>query len=360
LLISGAAFGAVLQRSRFCFFCIFRDFFQQRDSRGLLGILTALALGSAGYLVVVGAWISDPTAGHLPPNAHIGPVNWHLGLGAFAFGLGMALSGSCISAHLYKLGEGSLVAPVALAGAVAGFGLGFASWNFFYLASIAAAPAWWLPAHLGYAGALLAYALALGGLTVWLLRYAAPAAATPHPPAATDLRGVWTAVMINRWPAWVGGVGVGLIGTFVYLRAQPLGVTAELGRAGRWMAERLGLLPSRLEGLDGLAGCASRLAEGWLSDNGIFVAALVVGAWIAALVSGEFQWQRPTLARCAWAFVGGILLGFGAMISLGCTVGTLLSGIMAFAVSGWVFAPAALAGVWCGLRLRRRLPGLTG
>jgi uncharacterized protein len=32
-------------------------------------------------------------------------------------------------------------------------------------------------------------------------------------------------------------------------------------------------------------------------------------------------------------------------------VGTLLSGISAFAVTGWVFGAAVFAGVWLGLRL---------
>jgi hypothetical protein len=41
------------------------------------------------------------------------------------------------------------------------------------------------------------------------------------------------------------------------------------------------------------------------------------------------------------------------MTALGCTVGVLLSGIHAGALSGWVFLVAALAGVLAGLPLRR-------
>ncbi|HRQ82503.1 MAG TPA: YeeE/YedE thiosulfate transporter family protein, partial [Azospirillaceae bacterium] len=47
---------------------------------------------------------------------------------------------------------------------------------------------------------------------------------------------------------------------------------------------------------------------------------------------------------------GGLLLGWGAMTGLGCTVGVVLSGTMAGAVSGWVFAACAFAGVWLGLK----------
>jgi hypothetical protein len=45
-------------------------------------------------------------------------------------------------------------------------------------------------------------------------------------------------------------------------------------------------------------------------------------------------------------------MGWGSMLALGCTVGTLLSGISAFALSGWVFGAAVIGGVWLGLRLR--------
>ena len=44
----GMFFGVVLQRSRFCFYCVSRDFIEKRDSKGLLGILVALTIGTIG------------------------------------------------------------------------------------------------------------------------------------------------------------------------------------------------------------------------------------------------------------------------------------------------------------------------
>src|SRR5262245_37562669 len=61
LLASGFALGAALQRSRLCFASAFRDLFQKRESRGMVGVLTALAVGSVGYLVVFGAQLPDPS-----------------------------------------------------------------------------------------------------------------------------------------------------------------------------------------------------------------------------------------------------------------------------------------------------------
>ncbi|WP_291820586.1 YeeE/YedE family protein [Bosea sp. (in: a-proteobacteria)] len=352
-LILGAAFGFVIQRSRFCFFCIWRDWLDRRDPRGLLGILTALAVGITGYTLVFGAWLPDPSGTRLPPTAHIGPVSLALVLAGLAFGAGMAISGSCISAHLYRLGEGSPTSPFALIGAVGGFILGFLSWNDLYLSTIAGSPVLWLPRQLGYGGSLLA-SLAILAALAWLLLRAGRT--PPASPAATQEP--LAAVFTRRWPAWIGGLFVGLIGVAAYLRLSPLGVTAEIGSRSRQLAVGFDWLPSRLEGLDSFRGCATVIRDALLTPNGLFIAGTVVAAFIAALVAGEFQPKRPSGGQVLRGLAGGVLLGWGTVIGLGCTVGTLLSGMSAGAVSGWVFAAALLAGTTVTLRLGRRLDWL--
>lgn len=356
ILLAGAAFGIVLQRSRFCFFCILRDFFEDRDGRGLLGILVALFIGGAGYLVLFGAWI-EPDAGWLPDRAHIGPVSWALALGGLLFGWGMALSGSCISAHLYRLGEGSLLAPFALLGSAVGFTLGFFAWNTLYLRAIQSAPIVWIPAHTGYFWAFVIQSCFLAVLAAFILIRRLPASIpdddTPPIRSPYNLRSLWQLAAVRRWPAWLGGVGVGFLAVLVYFRAEPLGVTSEIGRLSRQTFGALGWIPTRLEGLDGFAGCATAAQAAILSTNGIFVLALIAGAFVAALLANRFRPEPKSVRHHLFAVLGGVLLGFGAMISLGCSIGTLLSGIMAFAVSGWVFACAMTLGVWSGLFLRR-------
>ncbi len=403
LLLTGALFGLVLQRSRFCFFCVLRDLFEYGNGKPAAGLIVALAVGSAGYLVLFGNWIADPSAGYLPQDAHIGPVSWHLLLGGLLFGWGMALSGSCISAHLYRLGEGYMVAPFALAGSAAGFVIGFMVWNRLYVATVSTSPVVWLPETGGYAVWALIQITLLLALMIWLLvRFQGTSSAadesgcdpqgaalpgntemsrntsvtagvpgeTSHlrvaddcmgPPATPSasagsvaekmtLSSIWNRVFVHRWPTWVGGIAVGVLSMIAYLRVEPLGVTAELGRYSRQLGSTLGILPDRLEGLDGFAGCSTAAAPELLTGNGIFVLALVGGSLFSALLSGRFQLSRLTAMKAGKGLAGGMLLGFGAMISLGCTIGTTLSGISAFALSGWVFSAAMVAGVWTGIR----------
>lgn len=349
-LLLGLAFGIVLQRTRFCFYCMMRDYFEHRNALGLLGLVAALLAGTLGYHVLFGAFLPSPVPGRLPPGAHIGPVSWVLAAGALIFGLGMALSGSCISAHLYRLGEGAAASPFALLGALIGFGLGFASWNTLYLSAIQSAPVAWLPHTLGYGGSALLQIALLGSIAWLLLRThrppGTPEDTQPMPPISL------TALLTRRWAATTGGLLVALIAVLAYLRIAPLGVTAELGSIARTLAAGWALLPDRLEGLDSFAGCATVVKSTLLSPNGAFVLALIGGAWAAALATGQFRPQWPDWRAASRNFGGGILMGWGAMVALGCTVGTLLSGIMAAAVSGWIFALFCVAGAWIGWRLR--------
>ncbi|MFY2605327.1 YeeE/YedE family protein [Achromobacter ruhlandii] len=371
-LLLGAAFGLVLQRSRFCFYCIARDAIERRDPAGAYAVLVALAVGTLGYHAVFGAFLPIPGAERLPPGAHIGPVSLALVAGAFVFGVGMRISGSCISAHFYRLGEGALASPFALLGAGLGFVLGFASWNTLYLAMIQQAPVVWLPHHLGYGGAVLLQVALLALLALGLSRLgrrvpaarqadAAPDGAAIRPAnasqhaandPATPPSSPWQAVLRDRWPPAVGGLLVAFIGVIAYLRIAPLGVTAELGSVARTAASATGALPPRLEGLDTFAGCATVVKQALLSNNGAFVLALVAGAWAAALAAGAFRPRLPTAREILRNFTGGVLMGWGGMTALGCTVGTLLSGVMAGAASGWIFGAACLAGIWVALKLR--------
>ncbi|PYZ99717.1 YeeE/YedE family protein [Gammaproteobacteria bacterium 2W06] len=347
-LLLGATFGVLLQRARFCFFCVTRDFLDHRDARGLLGILAALAVGTLGYHLIFGLFVPDPAGGRLPPDAHIGPVSWVLALAAFTFGSGMTLSGSCISAHLYRLGEGAIGSVAALGGVLIGFGLGFVTWNTLYLAGIDQAPVIWLPDLAGYGGSIL---IQLGGLTLLglaLMRWHRPAG--PAKAAApASFRG---RLMGQRWPTYVGGLLIGALAVMAYLRVAPLGVTAELGSLARTAGSGLGVLPDRLQGLDGFSGCATAVKNVLLSENGAFIIGLILASLASALAAGDFRPQRVTVGKAAGSLAGGVLMGWGAMTALGCTVGTLLSGIMAAAVSGWVFALFCLLGLWVTWRIR--------
>ena len=348
-LLTGMALGLLFERGRFCFYCILRDYIQGGNSGPLYAILAALAVGGIGYAIVFGAFLPNTVSGRLPPGAHIGPVSWPLALAGLLFGVGMALSGACLSGHLYRLGQGYTRAPFALLGSLIGFGIGFYTWNTLYVTAIVRAPILWLPAWLGYGGALVLHLGVLGLLALLLLRQlpAIPA----QPAQVLTVARVGELLFRERWHPALTGALVGLVGVFAYLRVEPLGVTAQLGSLTRTVLATTKQLPERLNGLDTLAGCATQVVQ-TVTENGLLISGLILAALAAALVGNRFQRTPLTFRGSTTALLGGVLMGWGAMTALGCTVGTLLSGISAFALSGWLFAIMVYSGVWLGIKLR--------
>ncbi len=329
---------------------------EAEPNRVEIGTEPALGIGQTAQLVTTaaGSLLWDPT-GYLDDVTverirARGPV---LAVAASHPRLGMAISGSCLSAHFYRLGEGSPTSPFALVGAAAGFFLGFLTWNPLFSLAIYASPAIWLPHRLGYTGTILASLALCALLAVLVLRFAS---AKPEAVETRyDLSSVADRLFVERWPPVVAGLAVAVISAFAFLRVAPLGVTAELGSIVRTAGSSAGLLPDTLHGLDLLRGCATVVKETLLSANGLFVIGLVAASFAAALGAGQFRPALPTKAQVVKGLSGGLLMGWGAMTGLGCTVGVLLSGIHAGALSGWVFLAFCTLGVWLGLIGMRRL-----
>ncbi|WP_236773994.1 MULTISPECIES: YeeE/YedE family protein [Agrobacterium] len=352
--MAGIAFGIVMQRGRFCFLCNFRDFIDDRRSDGVLAILVALLAGVVFYQIITIAWMPVPQLGRLPPNAHIGPVGWVLALASTVFGVGAALSGSCLSGHFYRLGEGAFGSVLAIAGAALGFLLAFLSWNFLYRLSVFNDPPVWLPHHLGYGLALLIVGFVLAGL-IFIVLFFDKSASVPSGVPENRLQQALRSVFVERWPPVVTGVLVAAISAFSYFRVAPLGVTAELGSVVRTAGASAAWVPETLAGLDTVRGCISAVKTTLLSPNGVFVLGLIFASFAAALSAGKFQPSWPSAGGLATRFAGGVLMGWGGMTALGCTVGVLLSGIHAGAVSGWVFLVFCSLGAFAGLIIKRRL-----
>ena len=341
-LLIGLALGIVFERGRFCFFCIFRDSIEARKNSGFLSVITALAVGAVGYAIVFGMYLPDTSSEYLPPGAHIGPTSWVLAVAALAFGFGMALSGACISGHLYRIGQGSLRAIPALIGVLIGLGIGFITWNTLYLRAIQEAPTLWLPHYIGYAGSLAVTLAALGVIAYFLLKSNTESA----PEKASGL-----ALLRSKFSPATTGALVGVIGTIAYMRIEPLGVTRQLSSLSRKAFENQSLLPETINGLDTLAGCVGLVTE-TISNNGWLIIGFVLASFAGALSANRFKFEIPTIRNSSTALFGGVLMGWGSMTALGCTVGVLLSSTQAFAVSGWIFFLFAFLGVYLGIKAK--------
>ncbi len=381
----GLAFGFVLQRSRFCFASAFRDLFLFGGSATLKGILAGMAVASVGFALLESKMVALPGLGLLPPEAHLFPLGLHLVVGGVLFGIGMSLAGGCVSGTLYRLGEGYAASYVALLGILVGLSLGAHTWGFWWERTISTGPVVWLPAYLGYGGALAVTLLALAAIWIALevvearrgfgasaLPTATVAAAGgqggPSPGAPSGPTPV-SQVLRQRmahlgrrlfrdgWPVLVGGLLLGVLNVYLYTAHMPWGVTGELSRWATKLCALVGLDPGPLPGTDQLPGCTLTLGGSTLLSHSLMLnLGMVAGSLMAATLAGEFHWRLPRQRR-RWvqSAGGGVLMGYGAAIAGGCTIGAFFSAIPSLGLNGWIFGGALLAGAAVGTRLVRRL-----
>ncbi len=75
------------------------------------------------------------------------------------------------------------------------------------------------------------------------------------------------------------------------------------------------------------------------------VPGVVIGAFLAAYVKGEFKWQGfEDEANMRRAFAGAALMGFGGMLAGGCAIGAGVTGGSIFVGTAWL----ALFSMWVG------------
>ncbi|MDN2795699.1 YeeE/YedE thiosulfate transporter family protein, partial [Campylobacter jejuni] len=66
------------------------------------------------------------------------------------------------------------------------------------------------------------------------------------------------------------------------------------------------------------------------------VLGIALGSFLGAKLSGEFRVRLPDKKTLAYASIGGILMGVGASLAGGCTIGNGLVEPALFSYKGWV------------------------
>jgi uncharacterized membrane protein YedE/YeeE len=362
----GLAFGFVLQRGRFCFASAFRDLFLLGHGRNMKGVLLGLAVASVGFGLVMSRQVPMTTLGIVPPTANVLPVGAHTALGGILFGVGMVLAGGCVSGSLYRMGEGYVASWVAMAGLAGGLLVSNFTWNWWWSATMADGPRVWLPSYLGHPGALAATLLALAAVYVAVLWWEHRAGGIVAPPresvapssgVADDLRAVGRTVFVRGWPVLVAGAALGGLNVLLFTAQEPWGFTGEVGRWAVMLSSALGFPPPPMEGASELPGCIMVPTDGALANHMTFqVGGMFLGSLAGALGAGEFKLRIPKRpVRYAQSLGGGVLMGYGAGIAMGCTIGAFFSSIPSLALNGWVFALFLGVGAWIGTQIISRI-----
>jgi uncharacterized membrane protein YedE/YeeE len=273
-------------------------------------------------------------------------------LGAFLFGIGMQIAGGCVSGTLYTAGGGSVRMWITLIFAVVGASLAALAYPLW--GGWPALPGVSLPAQLGLIPALALHVVAFAGLYLWLTRSERLNHGLVERIGGRGDRGRgnW---LTGPWPyAWAALALAVLNFATLVVAGRPWGVTQAFALWGSKAVEAWGLAdpvfwlfweePTRVEAMiRPLASDATTVMN----------LAVMAGALVAALMAGKFAPSlRIAPGALAGSIIGGLLIGFGAIIATGCNISAFFSGVASGSLHGWLWIAAAIPGMWLGLRLR--------
>ncbi|KGG81296.1 transporter [Caloranaerobacter azorensis H53214] len=382
-LIIGLTIGYVMQRSRFGFAGTIRKLYLTGDSsltKALMFLFSITLLATAA--IHYGAFVKGADvyyraiksgAAVIPGSDYVEPANLATIIGGILFGIGMMLGGGCASGTLTDVGEGEGRALIVL--------------FFFSTGALWGAHdmPWWkqsiffkihkrlyLPDVFGYIGTIV-FSL-LGYLLIYVIakkyedkrrrentlkleEYAEWEKELPQPKKYKFFsKETYHKFFVKRWSYYTGAVFIMIMFiTILVTTGTSWGVTAVFAHWAAWFYQALGIVD--VSNWEWFSGRMDVIKGGFFNHPGSMRnMGIIIGALIAPLLAGHFSFKKDFRLKDVFFYaIGGLLMGYGARIALGCNVGALYSGLSNMSLSGWVFMPSLTLGGILGVKLTKKL-----
>lgn len=351
LLIVGMGLGATLNYFVFGFSSSWRKSILEGNTLGARAQVIMLAAALLLFSPLI--WLGQ--IGAAPFQGLIRPAGWSVILGAFLFGIGMQLASNCSSGTLNRVGQLQALPMVSLlmmfvGGVVAAYT--FSTWD-----NWPALVPWSFTRDAGLAGLVISL-LILAGLYALLIRYE-----RHRTQQLTQLlsweRKLGAQTYDNpkraRQLVLAGLLLAGLSMLIFILAGQPWSVASVFAlwpfKLAEWWELHTGWALLDWSFWDIAGHYQDRVAQPLWQDR---VSMTTLGVILGALAVTLFQ-PKPVNSLPAgqqsigYYALGGFLMGLGAMLSYGCNIGALFSGIASGSLHGWLWLFAALLGNWLAL-----------
>lgn len=336
-ILVGVLFGFALQRGRFCMNSAFRDIILGRDFTLFKAVSAAILVEMIGFSIMAMTGVIT-----LAPK----PLMWGANLvGGLVFGMGMVLAGGCASGITYRAGEGMVGAMVA----ISGFGLAGLMTTSGLLKPIsdylqmttkimtADNKALTVANVFGMDLKMTMLVLAILIIGIWAVL------AMRNKPAAQGFgeksKSLWESIFKKGWGWLPTGIVIGLIGILAFPMSAAVGRNYPLGITGGW----INIWQSLIKWQTVVESQVKVTALNW---EGSEIIGIILGALVASLIAGEFAIRAPEPKIILQAFLGGLLMGFGAVVSGGCNVGHILSGVPQLSIGSILAGVSIILGCW--------------
>ena len=337
--------GAVAYKTNFCTMGAVSDLVNMGDSGRMRAWVLAMAVAVFGVAVLEYLGMADMSltasaeTGRPPYRSALFP--WpRLIIGGILFGIGMTLGSGCGNRTMVRIGGGNLKSvAVLLAMGVAGYLMIFTNFGYYVFLQ------WMEPGfinlgELGIAdqsiGAVISGPLGLSAdvtslvsglavatlMLVWVLR-----SSDFLKSRANVLAGVVLGLcVVAAWYVTAGPMGQVLLEEVAFLEGdeRPYGVGAQ----SLTFVQPAAVLIRFLE-----TGLATR----FMSFALVAGAGVIVGSFLYAMLARRLrvEWFH-SLGDVGWHVTGGLLMGFGGVLSIGCTIGQAVSGVSTLALGSFI------------------------
>lgn len=306
------------------------------------------------------------------------PVGLMMLSGAFVFGIGMQLAGSCTSGSMYLAGSGQIRMVLAIFGIV--IGAFFAALHYGYWSEL---PTYWVYSYqrsFSWPIAIVIQLIILAFLWQVLSRLeirwngnllglfnnsSEQAASVQQKDESTVRASNWKQFVFSHWSLGVGSIILAIL-SFVslILLTRPWVISLAFPFWGAKLAPVFGT-EFDFEFWDywGISVNESMLQLGLLEDvTSLMNIAFILGASWAQLSLIKTAIEKAKTPKkgipkqiylSAITLSGGILMGYGAVIGLGCNIGGFIAAVLSGSIHGWAWVAVALLGTAVGVQLRK-------
>ncbi|MCE5312033.1 MAG: YeeE/YedE family protein [Nitrospiraceae bacterium] len=334
-IVTGIMFGFVLQRGRYCMNSAFRDIVFINDTTLFRVWLLALSIAIVGanFMEDIGMF-GDAGLRRQSFNIVANMV------GGYIFGMGMVMAGGCGSGVIYRIGEGYISSFFA----TIGFGLSLVATYHgplkplmeflkgFKITIGEGDDALGNPAVWDLFGGQAAKWIVIAVVVAVMLVYALKGrlfASKPKTGYQSGLTGILLGAILifALWASYFWG-------------GQTRGLSAAGPTSEAMLMIFMGNSMARFDPMFDFWG----LFKGTWSA--LYIIGIPIGAYLSAKGLSEFKLQSPPADELMRVFGGSLLMGFGAAVAGGCTIGHALTGMSTLALSSVTATLFIMLGCW--------------
>ena len=331
-ILIGLLLGFVIQRSKFCMAAAVSNLVLMKDTRQLHAYLAAIVVAVLGtQLLQLTGLVALDQAAYLKPQVNlVGAL-----VGGLIFGIGTVFSGGCVGRTVVRAGEGNLGAVLVL-----------------LVAALMAAITMYGPLEAFRMDISQSVPLALSSETSSLRDIATSNQLFSYIVVFTLCLALISFLVLRLFRDKVQDRSLVAAGVFIGLLVVAGWFVTGFLSQDDFSIHR----PSSLSFAGPLANTAYMTLTGSsMSESAVFgmllLLGVVAGSLGSALLSRSFSWRLPELHNVKHLVMGGIFMGFGAVVAGGCNIGHGLSGASTLSVASLIAVIAIVLGMRVGLWL---------